>query len=85
MAVKINWKSRVNYGRAWAVYSFPWDEMPVYNENIWRMSVKVIILNQFCFEFSYLLGVTGTFIAILTPEFNDFDGWVMYVTYFKKP
>jgi hypothetical integral membrane protein (TIGR02206 family) len=38
--------------------------------------------NQFCFEFSYLLGVTGTFIAILTPEFNDFDGWVMYVTYF---
>ena len=26
--------------------------------------------------------MTGTFIAILTPEFNDFDGWVMYVTYF---
>ena len=38
--------------------------------------------DQFCFEFSYLLGVTGTFIAVLTPEFNDFDGWVMYVTYF---
>ena len=38
--------------------------------------------NQFCFEFSYLLGVTGTFIAIITPDFNDFDGWVMYVTYF---
>ncbi len=38
--------------------------------------------DQFCFEFSYLLGVTGTFFAILTPEFNDFDGWTMYVTYF---
>ena len=38
--------------------------------------------DQFCFEFSYLLGVTGTFIAVLTPEFNDFDGWVMYITYF---
>jgi len=38
--------------------------------------------NQFCFEFSYLMGVTGTFFAILTPEFNDFDGWIMYVTYF---
>ena len=45
-------------------------------------SVSLFSKNQFCFEFSYLLGVTGTFIAILTPEFNDFDGWVMYVTYF---
>jgi len=38
--------------------------------------------DQFCFEFSYLMGVTGTFFAILTPEFNDFDDWTMYVTYF---
>jgi len=38
--------------------------------------------DQFCFEFSYLLGVTGTFVAILTPELDDFDGWTMYVTYF---
>ena len=45
-------------------------------------SVSLFSKNQFCFEFSYLLGVTGTFIAILTPEFNDFDGWVMYFTYF---
>ncbi len=29
-----------------------------------------------------MLGVTGTFIATLTPGFNDFDGWVLYVTYF---
>ena len=45
-------------------------------------TVSLISKNQFCFEFSYLLGVTGTFIAILTPEFNDFDNWVMYITYF---
>ena len=38
--------------------------------------VSLYSKNQFCFEFSYLLGVTGTFIAVLTPEFNDFDGWV---------
>ena len=44
--------------------------------------VSLYSKNQFCFEFSYLLGVTGTFIAVLTPEFNDFDGWVMYITYF---
>ena len=40
--------------------------------------------NQFCFEFIYLLGVTGAFIAVLTPEFNDFDDWVMYVTHFMR-
>ena len=45
-------------------------------------SVSLFSKNQFCFEFSYLLGVTGTFDAILTPEFNDLDGWVIYFTYF---
>jgi len=29
-----------------------------------------------------LPGVARTFDAILTPEFNDFDGMVMYVKYF---
>tara|TARA_B100000579_G_scaffold49241_1_gene34322 strand:- start:921 stop:1625 length:705 start_codon:yes stop_codon:yes gene_type:complete len=38
--------------------------------------------HQFSFEFSYLLGVTGTFFAILTPDLSDFDDWIMYVTYF---
>ncbi len=38
--------------------------------------------HQFSFEFSYLLGVTGTFFAILTPDLSDFDDWIMYTTYF---
>ena len=44
--------------------------------------MSLFLKNQFCFEFSYLLGVTGTFDAILTPAFNDLDGWVIYFTYF---
>jgi len=38
--------------------------------------------NQFCFEFSYLMGFTGTLIAMLTPDMTDFDNWTSYITFY---
>ena len=31
--------------------------------------------NQFCFEFTFLIGVIAAFFAIITPDINDFNNW----------
>ena len=38
--------------------------------------------NQFCFEFTFLIGVIAAFFAIITPDMNDFNNWTNYITFF---
>ncbi len=38
--------------------------------------------NQFCFEFTFLIGIPSALLAIVTPDMNDYNNWTNYVTFF---
>ena len=38
--------------------------------------------NQFCFEFTFLIGIPSALLAIITPDMNDYNNWTNYVTFF---
>mgnify|MGYP001162557496 CR=1 FL=1 len=38
--------------------------------------------NQFCFEFTLLIGIPSALLAIITPDMNDYNNWTNYVTFF---
>ena len=38
--------------------------------------------NQFCFEFTLLIGIPSALLAIVTPDMNDYNNWTNYVTFF---
>ena len=38
--------------------------------------------NQFCFEFTFLIGVPSALLAIVTPDMDDYNNWTNYVTFF---
>ena len=75
----VDYVSRINFDGLSLAEDLP---LHICSYSLIMCSYALYKKDQFCFEFSYLMGVTGTFFAILTPEFNDFDGWTMYITYF---
>ena len=38
--------------------------------------------NQFCFEFTLLIGIPSALLAIVTPDMNDYNNWTNYFTFF---
>ena len=38
--------------------------------------------NQFCFEFTLLIGIPSAILAIVTPDMNDYNNWTNYITFF---
>ena len=38
--------------------------------------------NQFCFEFTLLIGIPSALLAIVTPDMNDYNNWTNYITFF---
>ena len=38
--------------------------------------------NQFCFEFTFLIGIISALLAIFTPDMSDYNNWTNYITYF---